>query len=158
VDFQLIHFRDADKIIEQKAMVSDVAMTMEYVFTALQGSLYRKELLRLALDEMGWRESGCLNVIAGRRYQYKGFKHGVAIDGHFSAYEYILEGLMRLQIGYDKGNIEAGILMLTAKRSEKSPYGDIVGMVKEDVDSLFPTISMPVSICLFDLGEPDLPE
>jgi len=65
---------------------------------------------------------------------------------------------MRLQIGYDKGNIEAGILMLTAKRSEKSPYGDIVRMVKEDVDSLYPTISMPVSICLFDLGEPDLPE
>lgn len=158
MEFQLIHFRDADKIIEEKAMVSDVAMTMEYVFNTLEGSLYRGELLRLALDEMGWRENGALNVLPGRRYQYKGFKRGVAIDGSFAAYEYIIEGLMRLQIGFDKGNIETGILMLTAKRSENSPYGDIVSMVTEDVESLYPTISMPVSICLFDLGEPYLPE
>ena len=35
MEFQLIHFRDADKIIEEKAMVADVAMTMEYVFNTL---------------------------------------------------------------------------------------------------------------------------
>jgi hypothetical protein len=79
MDFQLIHFRDSDKIFETKAMISDVAMTMEYVFSALKGSLYRGELLRLALEEMGWRYNGSLNIIAGRRYQYKGFKRNVAM-------------------------------------------------------------------------------
>ena len=54
---------------------------------------------------------------------YKGFKKNVAIDGNFSAYEFILEGLLRLQIGFDKKMIETGILLLTSKRSENSPYG-----------------------------------
>jgi hypothetical protein len=158
VDFQLLHFRDSDEIFKSKAMISDVAMTMEHVFNTLQGSLYRGELVRLALDDMGWRENGSLNIIPGRRYQYKGYKRNVAIDGSFSSYEFIIEGMTRLQLGYDKGHVHAGILMLTAKRSEKSPYGDIETMVKEDVESLWPTVSMPVSICLFDLGEPYLPE
>ena len=153
--FELIHFRDSDKIFEQKAMVSDVAMTMEYIFNSLEGCLHWGELLRLALDDMGWRNDS-LTIISGRRYQYKGAKHGVAIDGSFSSYEYIMEGLMRLQLGYDKHIIDAGILLLTSKRSEKSPYGDTSTMVKQDVISLYPTISLPVSICLFDLGEPIL--
>ncbi len=158
MDFQLIHFRGSDKIFETKAMVSDVAMTMEYIFNTLKGSIYRGELLRLFLDDMGWRDNGSLNIIPGRRYQYKGYKLNVAIDGNFSSYEYIIEGLARLQLGFDKGNLDAGILMLTAKRGENSPYGDIETMVIEDVESLYPTISLPVSICLFNLGEPYLPE
>jgi hypothetical protein len=44
----------------------------------------------------------------------------VAIEGNFASYEYILEGLFRLQIGFDKGRVETGILMLTSERSEKS--------------------------------------
>src|SRR5210317_1737932 len=87
---------------------------------------------------------------------YKGFKRGVAIDGSFSAYEFIIEGMARLQIGFDTGKIEAGVLMLTAKRSEKSPYGSTVDMVKSEVAQLHPTISLPVSVALFNLGEPDL--
>jgi len=87
---------------------------------------------------------------------YKGFKKGVAIEGNFAVYEYILEGLLRLQIGYDKGMIETGILILTSKRSEKSPYGSTSQMVKEEIELLYPTISLPVSIALFDLGEPEM--
>jgi hypothetical protein len=156
MSFEIIHFRGADKILKKKSMISDVAMTMEYIYDSLDGSLYRGELLRCALDDMGWRENGTLNILDGRRYMYKGFKHGVAIDGSFSAYEFIIEGLARLQIGFDKGNIEAGVLMLTAKRSEKSPYGSTVDMVKSEVELLYPTISLPVSVALFNLGEPDL--
>ena len=156
MSFEIIHFRGADEIFKKKSMVSDVAMTMEYIYDALAGSLYRGELLRCALDDMGWRENGSLNILPGRRYTYKGFKHGVAIEGNFSAYEYIIEGLARLQIGFDAGKIEAGVLMLTAKRSEKSPYGSTAGMVKSEVEQLYPTISLPVSVALFDLGEPDL--
>ena len=62
----------------------------------------------------------------------KGFKKGVAIEGNFAVYEYILEGLLRLQIGFDKGMIETGILILTSKRSENSPYGSTSQMVKEE--------------------------
>jgi len=156
MSFEIIHFRGADKIIEKKSMISDVAMTMEYIYDSLEGSLYRGELLRSALDDMGWRETGTLNILDGRRYMYKGFKHGVAIDGSFSAYEFIIEGLARLQIGFDAGKIEAGILMLTAKRSEKSPYGSTMDMVKNEVEQLHPTISLPVSVALFNFGGPDL--
>jgi len=156
MSFEIIHFRGANKILEKKNMTTDVTMTMEYIYDSLVGSLYRGELLRIALDDMGWRENGTLNILPGRRYMYKGFKRGVAIDGSFSAYEFIIEGMARLQIGFDAGKIEAGVLMLTAKRSEKSPYGSTVDMVKNEVELLYPTISLPVSVALFNLGEPDL--
>jgi len=156
MSFEIIHFRGADKILEKKNMISDVAITMEFIYDSLVGSLYRGELLRIALDDMDWRETGTLNILPGRRYMYKGFKRGVAIDGSFAAYEFIIEGMARLQIGFDSGKIEAGVLMLTAKRSEKSPYGSTVDMVKSEVELLFPTISLPVSVALFNLGEPDL--
>jgi len=77
----------------------------------------------------------------------------VAIDGNFSAYEYILEGLLRLQLGHSKGTIETGILILTAKRSENSPYGSTEDMVREEIEMLYPTISLPVSVALFNLDE-----
>jgi len=156
MSFEIIHFRGADKILEKKSMISDVGMTIEYIYDSLVGTLYRGELLRIALDDMGWRESGTLNILPGRRYMYKGFKRGVAIDGSFAAYEFIIEGMARLQIGFDAGKIEAGILMLTAKRSEKSPYGSTVDMVKSEIELLYPTISLPVSVALFNLGEPNL--
>jgi hypothetical protein len=40
-----------------------------------------------------------MRIIEGRRYMYKGVKRGIAIDGNISAYEYILEGMVRLQLG-----------------------------------------------------------
>jgi hypothetical protein len=152
--FEMIHFRDSDKIIRKKKLDRDVKATLEYVYDALQGSLYRGELLRQALDEMGWRENGSLNILDGRRYQYKGFKKGVALEGSFSSFEYLLTGLARLQVGFDKKMIETGILMLTAARSEKSSLGTSRDLAVAEVEALYPTFSMPVSIALFDLGAP----
>jgi hypothetical protein len=152
--FEMIHFRDSDKIIRKKKLDRDVKATLEYVYDALQGSLYRGELLRQALDEMGWRENGSLNILDGRRYQYKGFKKGVALEGSFSSFEYLLTGLARLQVGFDKKLIEVGILMLTSARSEKSALGTSRDLAISEIDQLYPTISMPVSIALFDLGVP----
>jgi len=152
--FEMIHFRDSDKIIRKKKLDRDVKATLDYVYDALQGSLYRGELLRQALDEMGWRENGSLNILDGRRYQYKGFKKGVALEGSFSSFEYLLTGLARLQVGFDKKLIETGILMLTAARSEKSSLGTSRDLAMAEVEALYPTISMPVSIALFDLGVP----
>ena len=155
--FEIFHVRGSDKIIKEKGLQKDLQVTLENVDISLRGSLYRRELLRLALEEMGWqegREDGMLNILDGRRYQYKGFKKGIAIEGNFSVYEYILEGLFRLQLGFDKGKIETGVLMLTASRSEKSSYGTSRDLAEEEVEQLYPTISLPVTVCLFDLGDP----
>ncbi len=152
--FDILHFREAERILQEKSMLPDVQATLDYLDTVLYGSLYRRELFREALAEMGWRENGGLNFISGRRYQYKGFKNGVALEGSFGAYEFILEGLLRLQVGYDQGLIETGILLLNAQRSDKTPYGSTEKMVKEEIDLLYPTISLPVTIVLFDLGIP----
>jgi hypothetical protein len=157
--FELLHFRDSEKILKSKKMEKDIQATLEYLDEALYGSLHRRELLSQALDEMEWRRSiETLIILDGRRYRYKGFKKGIAIEANFSAYEFILEGLTRLQIGFDKKKTEAGILLLTSLRSEKTPYGSTKKMVEEDIQNLYPTISMPVSIALFDLGHPMIPE
>ena len=153
---EILHFRDSDKILNDKNMMHDVQTTLKYLADVLTGVQFKGELFRQALDDMGWRETGTLNVIPGRRYMYKGFKKNVAIEGNFSAYEYILEGLMRLQIGFDKGILETGVLVLTSKRSEKSPYGSTSAMVQNEIEILFPTISMPVTVALFDLDETDI--
>jgi len=154
--FEILHFRGSDKIIKAKKLERDVQVTLEYVDDVLFETLHRRELFRQALEEMDWRDSGDgnLKILDGRRYMYKGVKRGVAIEGNFSVYEIILEGLLRLQIGFDKGKIETGILILTSKRSEKTPYGSTSKMVNEEIEMLYPTISMPVSVALFDLGDP----
>jgi hypothetical protein len=154
--FEILHFRGSDKIIKAKKLERDVQVTLEYVDDVLFETLHRRELFRQALEEMDWRDSGNgnLKILDGRRYMYKGVKRGVAIEGNFSVYEVILEGLLRLQIGFDKGKIETGILILTSKRSEKTPYGSTSKMVNEEIEMLYPTISMPVSVALFDLGDP----
>ena len=156
MDFELLHFRDSEKILINKNIMKDVQMTLQYLSDVLFGTIHRGELMRQALEEMGWRgkDNGNLKILENRRYTYKGFKRDVAIEGSFSAYEFILEGLFRLQVGYDKGALETGVLLLTAQRSEKTPYGSTSQMVKEEIDMLYPTISMPVSIALFDLGVP----
>lgn len=153
---EILHFRDSDRILKDKNMMHDVQTTLEYLEDVLTGIQFKGELFRQALDEMGWRYNGTLNILEGRRYMYKGFKKDVAIEGNFSVYEFILEGLLRLQIGYDKGLLETGILLLTSKRSEKSPYGSTSKMVKEEIELLYPTISMPVSVALFDLDESEM--
>ena len=159
MSFELLHFRDSEKILKSKKMEKDVQATLEYVSDCLYGTLHRGELLRQALEEMEWRRNDePLVILDGRRYRFKGFKKGIAIEGSFSAYEFILEGLIRLQIGYDKKKIESGILLLTSLRSEKTQYGSTRKMVEEDIQALFPTISLPVSIALFDLGKPMIPE
>jgi hypothetical protein len=159
MNFEIIHFRDAKKILKSKKILNDFQVTCEYLYDALAGSIYTREILRVALEDMNWRdEITNLNILEGRRYRYKGFKREIAMDGNFSSYEYLHTGLFRLQVGYDKGNIISGILLLPSNRSEKSPYGNTLDMLKTEMEMLYPTISMPVSICLFDLGEPVIPD
>ncbi len=152
--FEIMHFRESDKIIKEKRMGKDIKATLEYIDDVLYGTIYRRELLRQALDEMDWRDNGTLNILDGRRYQFKGLKKGIALEGSFASYEYLWTGLLRLQVGFDKGIIETGILILTSLRSEKSYLGTSRDLAEAEVEMLYPTISMPVSIALFDLGPP----
>jgi hypothetical protein len=152
--FEMIHFRDSDKIIRRKKLAGDVKATLEYVHDALQGTIQRGELLRQVLSESGWRENGSLNILENRRYQFKGFKKGIALEGSFASFEYLLTGLARLQVGFDKKMLDAGILMLTSARSEKSSLGSSRDLAVAEVEAFYPTISMPVAIALFDLGAP----
>jgi hypothetical protein len=155
MSLEVLHFRGSDKIIESKNMMNDVMLTLEYVDHALTGSIYRREILHQVMDEMGWvGENGDLRVIPSRRYMYKGYKKGVAIEAQFSMYEYILEGLLRLQIGYDKKRIEVGLLLLNGYRPERPLYGSSSQMAQDEIDFLYPTISLPVMIALFDFGQP----
>jgi hypothetical protein len=156
---EIVHVRKSDTILREKGMEADVADTLAYIEQSLYGTMNRGELLREVLEEMGWRGNGeSLTILEKRRYRYKGVKNEVAIEGNFSAYEFILEGLFRLQVGFDKGMIEAGILLLTSQRSENTPYGNTLKLVTEEIDMLYPTISLPVSVALFDLGGPITPD
>ena len=152
--FEVLHFRESDRLLQEKNLDREFQATMQYLDDVLYGSLYRRELLRDGLTEMGWRTNGSLNFLEGRRYQFKGWRSGIGLEASLNFYEFILEGSFRLQIGYDHGLIEGGILLLTAKRSEKSPYGTSAKMVVEDVELLYPTIYLPLTVVLFDLGEP----
>jgi len=157
MSFEMLHFRGSDGILNDKGMEKDVQRTLEYLDNVLYGSIHRRELLREALDEMGWRRNRVLSVLDGRRYYYKGVKQGVAIEGSLAVYEYILEGLLRLQIGFQKERIDMGILLLPAQRGDKTPYGSTRKLVEEEVQDLYPTIDLPVAIVLFDLGKPGEP-
>ena len=158
MSFEIMHFRGAETILISKDMDKDVQSTMEYLNDALYGSVYRGGLTRQALEEMDWRHRENLNILEGRRYYYKGFKRGVAIDGNLSSYECIQDALLRLQVGYAQGKIDMGIVIINGHRSEKSPYGSTQELVKQEVEHLYPTISLPVTVVLFDLGKSDYGE
>ena len=152
--FELLHFRDADKIFRKKRMTKNVMDTLKYVDDVLQGSFYRMSLLKTALTDMGWRENGSRNIIDGRKYQFKGFWNRIALEANFQVYEFLHTGLFRLQLGFDKGILDAGVILLTAQRSVKSPLGTSASLAISEIEALYPTISLPVSIALFDLGKP----
>lgn len=153
MSFELLHFRDSDKILRKKKMEKHLLATLEYIDDALFGTLHRGELLREALEEMHWRKEP-LNILDGRRYFYKGLSNGIAIDGSLNVYEFILEGLLRLQIGFARQRVDAGVLLLNGRRSDKTPFGSTRELVEKEMEQLSPVINLPVSIVLFDLGEP----
>ena len=144
--FEILHFRGSEKILKEKKMTREIKLAMEYLNDCLYGTYRKGELLRQALQEMDWRQNGDLNVLDGRRYFYKGFRKRVAMDGSFSNYEYIQDALLRLQVGYDKKKIDMGIVLVTSQRSED--------LVCREIEMLYPTINLPVTIVLFDLGKP----
>jgi hypothetical protein len=152
--FEIISFRNADKIIKEKKMNKEVKELMEYIHDCLYGTRFKSELLRQALTENDWRQNGDTKILEGRRYFYKGYKNRVAIEGSFSSYEAIQDALLRLQIGYVKKKIDLGIVMLTSQRSEKSKLGSTKDLVTQEIEMLHPVIDLPVIIVLFDLGMP----
>lgn len=155
MSFELLHFRDSDKILKKKKMEKHLLATLEYMDDALFGTLHRGELLRQTLEEMHWRKEP-LNILDGRRYFYKGLSNGIAIDGSLNVYEFILEGLLRLQIGFARQRVDAGVLLLNGRRSDKTPFGSTRELVQREMEQLLPVINLPVIIVLFDLGQPGI--
>ena len=52
--FELLYVRDSYKIIHMKKLDRNLEATLEYVANVLRASLLRGELLRNALQKMGW--------------------------------------------------------------------------------------------------------
>ena len=63
---------------------------------------------------------------------------------------------MRLQIEYDKQRVDTGILLVDSKRNDKSPFGNTSELIRGEIDMLYPTIHLPVSVCIFNTGVPIL--
>ena len=148
MSYEILHFRGSEKLLTDNNLMEDAHYTFNYIDFSLSDSHYKDEILRQALGDLGWRDQK-LSILDGRRYQYKGLKRRIAIEGNFSSYEYILNGLCRLQIGYDKNKFDTAILMLNSIRGDRSPYGSTSELIKNEIEDLFPTISMPVTIVLF---------
>ena len=151
MSYQLIHFRKSEEILKKKKMLTDVNQTLEYLDSVLQGAFPYGALLKEGLAENGWRSNGNLSILPGRKYQWRGFKQGIAIEGSLAVYEYILSGLFRLQIGYAKGKVDAGILLVNSLRSDKTPYGSTLEMLEAEMEMLEDSITVPVTVALFDL-------
>ena len=56
--------------------------------------------------------------------------------------------MVRLQIGYDKQRIDAGILLVNSKRSDKSPFGTTADLIKMEIETLYPTIQSAGQLCV----------
>jgi len=154
MSFELLHFRDSDQILKDKGMMEDVMKTLEYLDTVLFESSNKGERLKESLKDTGWREDGTLNILENRRYQHKGFKNKVAIEGYIGTFEN-LEGIFRLQVAFDKQKIDTGILLMNSLRSFDSPFGSSAELVGWEIEQLEPTVFMPISVALFDLGKTD---
>ena len=161
MSYELVHFRDSESILKKKKMMEDVLKTLEYLDTVLFEASNKGELLKQALKDMGWREDGTLNIMEGRRYQHKGFKNRVGIEGYIGTFEN-LEGIFRLQVAFDKQKIDTGILLINSLRSFESQFGSSRELIEWEIEQLEPTIFMPISVALFGLGnlvqEPELKE
>jgi hypothetical protein len=152
--FEILHFRDSAKIIKKKGMIDIIHETLMYIDAVLYQSFLRGSFLKSALDDLGWRDNGDLTILDGRKYQFKGFMNRVALEASLYTYEDIWSSLFRLQVGFDKGLLDVGLVVLTGQRSEKSPLGTSAELVKSEILSLAPTISLPVTVALFDFGKP----
>ena len=91
-------------------------------------------------------------IMAERGLTYKvGFTGRLRYIGTFEN----LEGIFRLQVAFDKQKIDTGILLINSLRSFDSPFGSSRDLVEWEIEQLQPTIFMPISVALFDLGKTD---
>lgn len=150
---EILHFNGNEAVLKSKHMIHDVRVTLSYIDEMLAGSRNHGEQLIKALTQTEWRmNSEDLRIIEGRRYMFKAFKAKIAWDGGVTVYETLHNSLFRLQLGFDKNLIDSGIVLLNSARSEKSLIGTSRELAIREMEELFPTISLPVSIALFDLS------
>ncbi len=152
--FELLHFRESEEILNKKKMTEDVMKTLEYLDTVLFEAPNKGELLKQALKDMGWREDGTLNIMEGRRYQHRGFKNRIAIEGYIGTFEN-LEGYSGCRWHLIQ-KIDTGILLMNSLRSFDSPFGSSRELAEWEIDSLSPqSLCRSVWHCL-TLGKSNL--
>ena len=151
MSFELIHYRNSEKILKKKGMLDDMTKTLEYIDSALQGAYPFGSLLKQSLAETGWREDGTLNILPDRKYSYRGFKKGIAMDGSLTVFEYAHEALFRMQLGFAYKKVDVGILLVNNIRGPKSPFGTTRELIESEIEMLEPVITLPVAVALFDL-------
>lgn len=147
--YEMLHFRGSQEAIQNLNMEQPLMETLDYVDLVVQDSSWKGTMLTEVLEETGWRNSEDLVIIPNRRYKYKGYMGALAIEGNLTIHEYMLEGLFRMQIGYDKESVQAGVLLL-GNRKWTTPFQDNKQLLDFEIRELYPTISLPVSVALFD--------
>jgi len=61
---------------------------------------------------------------------------------------------LRFQIAWVKKQIEAGLVFVTGERKREKPVRTTKELIAKELDLLYPTISVPVTVAIFDLGKP----
>ncbi len=83
MSYQVLHFNEAKKVVSSKRMGKMINETLQGIADDLVGSTFLNSTLKSTLDDCGWRENlDVLKIIDGRRYKYKGYLKGVAIEGN----------------------------------------------------------------------------
>lgn len=149
MSYEMVYFNTIQEIFQERGMESVVQQSLDYIDIVIYEGYLRGYFLKNALEDLGWRDTQDLIIIPGRRYRYKGLLNGIAIEASLYCYEGLWEALFRLQLGYDKGQILGGIVVLTGERSPKSPMGNTLELVQEEMAFLYPTINLPVSVAVF---------
>ena len=131
MSYQLYHVRDAEAILKEKKLLTHLTDTLKEIDQSVQGRTYKGTTLKSTLELMGWRDQpSSLSILEGRRYAYKGLYKRVALEANLINYEDILNCLFRLQVGFDRGLLDTGVVLLNSQRSEKSPLGSSFELAK----------------------------
>ncbi len=154
MSYELCYFRNMEQALKNNALADILDETLKYVDLVLQDNYLRGAFLKEALSDIGWRDSQDMTIIPGRRYRYKGVLNRIAMEASLYSYEGMWCSLFRLQVGFDKGLIDAGVIILTGERSSRSPLGNSLELVQSEIEYLHPTINLPVAVAVYDFGTP----
>jgi len=141
-------FRHARDIINSKGLLSDVdSIISELHHGWLQGHAsvsFQKQIL----IKHKWATEHPIGI-TDRRYAYDGFKDGLAFEIEWSVSEKILEIILKMQYGFVKGEVEAGLIVNIRSDSKNSPILlEEAGGAKE-IEEMKYIVTVPLYLVVF---------